>query len=139
MTASRSGTSGSDQREARTVTASLDRFDLRSELERLADEPLGNDDRATITLARSGPLRLVLSRLPDGGELGSREAEGALAIVVLDGDVQVERDGETVRAEADQVVVVAGGRPWRARAAAGASLLVAAAWPEPQPRGEPSA
>lgn len=124
-------TSGSDQRDARRVEAGFGHFDLATEIARLADEPAGHDqDRQTITLARAGLLRVVLTRAAAGVELGGDDTEGAIALVVLEGTVTVRRDGETAIAERDQLVVIDRGRPWRAVPDTDASLLLVLAWPD---------
>lgn len=130
-------TSGSDQRDSRIVEVPLATFDLADELHRLAGEPDGNDQhRATATLARTGPLRLVLSRIAAGSDLGGRDGDAALAIVVLDGRIEVSRGGETQTAGPDQVVLVDGSRPWRAVAHSDAALLIAVASADAAPATE---
>jgi redox-sensitive bicupin YhaK (pirin superfamily) len=124
-------TSGTDRRPARMLTAPLARYDLAEELRRLGSEPPGNDqDRATITLARAGTLRVAVSRLTAGSELGGDDTEGALAVVVLGGSVTVEHDGAAERAEADQLVVIDRGGPWSLTAETDAALLLAVSWPD---------
>lgn len=124
-------TSGSDQRPSRDVTPPLAAFDIRDELARLAAEPPGNDSgRSTVTLARANRLRVVLTRVQAGRELGGRDTDGALAVLVSDGTVTVSRAGAVERAGPEQLVVVDRGAPWRLVADTDASLLLVLAWPD---------
>ncbi len=124
-------TSGSDQREGRRVETPFARFDLADELGRLAGEPAGHDgDRQTITLARAGLLRLVLTRAKAGAEFGADDVDGALALVVLDGTLTVRRAGATEQASVDQVVVIDRGSAWRALPESDVAVLLVMAWPD---------
>lgn len=124
-------TRGSDQREGRRVDMPFARFDLADELGRLGAEQPGHDrERQTITLARAGMLRLVLTRASAGAEFGADDVDGALALVVLDGTLTVRRAGATERASVNQVVVIDGGSAWRALPETDVAVLLVMAWPD---------
>ena len=124
-------TRGSDQREGRRVDTPLARFDLADELRRLAGEPPGHDrERQTITLARAGRLRLVLTRAASGAEFGADDVDGALALIVLDGTLSVRRAEATEQASVNEVIVIDGGTPWRALPETDVAVLLVMAWPD---------
>jgi quercetin dioxygenase-like cupin family protein len=126
-------THGSDQRGARDVAPPLAVFDLARELEWLASEPPGHDGgRATITLARADRLRVVLTRVRAGRELGAGDTDGALAVLVHDGTVSVTRNGAVERAGPNQLLVIDGGASWRLIADTDAALVLVLAWPAGQ-------
>ena len=123
-------TFGSDQRAAREVAPPLAVFDLARELERLAAEPPGHDaGRATITLARADRLRVVLTRVRAGRELGAGDTDGALTVLVHDGTVSVIRNGAVERAGPGQLLVIDRGAAWRLTADTDAALVLVLAWP----------
>jgi quercetin dioxygenase-like cupin family protein len=127
-------THGSDQRGARDVAPPLAVFDLARELERLAAEPPGHDaGRATITLARADRLRVVLTRVRAGRELGAGDTDGALAVLVHDGTVSITRNGAAKRAGSNQLLVIDRGAPWRLVAETDAALVLVLAWPSTEP------
>lgn len=129
-------TSGTESRPGRDLDASLLRFDLREELRRLGDEPVGNDPRrATITLAKAGSFRVVLVNLARGTDIGGDETNGSLTVHVIRGAVTISRDDREERLEPEQLALVERGGRWRAVAESDAALLLTAAWPE-EPAGE---
>jgi hypothetical protein len=84
-------TGGSDTRAPRTLDAPLLAFDLASELEALRAEPEYREHgRTSTTLARSGPLRLVLTAVRAGTELGAERPDGPVAVEVLEGRVAAD-------------------------------------------------
>lgn len=124
-------TTGTESRAARALEQSLVRFDLDAEIRRLADEPPGNDpERSTITLARTGPFRVVLSTLRAGTVVGGNETSGSLSILVVRGAATVTRGDQAERLDEGHLAVIEPGAPWRARAEADAALLLTVSWPE---------
>src|SRR3954468_22714752 len=74
-------TGGTETRESRSLNEPLMAFDLASELEALRAEPAYRDNgRTSKTLARSGPLRLVLTAVRAGSELGAEQPDGPVAV-----------------------------------------------------------
>jgi quercetin dioxygenase-like cupin family protein len=124
-------TSGTDTRAGRGLEQALMRFDLAEQLENLAAEPPGNDpDRQTITLAKTGSFRVVLTALAAGTEIGGDETHGALSILALRGAVALIRGDRAERLEPEQVAIIDRGGPWRARAEEDSALLLTVSWPE---------
>ncbi len=84
-------TTGSDTREPRPLNAPLLAFDLSSELDALRSEPEYREyGRSSKTLARSGPLRLVLTAVRAGTELGADRPDGPVAVEILEGRVAAD-------------------------------------------------
>lgn len=120
-------TSGSDTREPRILTAPELTFDLRRELEQLRDEPGYADfGRSSKTLARSGPLRIVLTAAREGIEVGAFEAEGPVAVQVLEGRLSDDRDGGLGFGPGSLIWFGAGGS-WAVRVDEDAALLLSVA------------
>lgn len=125
-------TGGSDTREPRALDAPELTFTLADELARLRDEPGYADfGRSSKTLARSGPLRVVLTAARSGVRVGAETAEGPLAIQVLEGRVTGGRAGEA--ADAGGTIGAGGlawfgaGGPWGVRVDEDAALLLTVA------------
>lgn len=121
-------TSGSDTREARTLDAPEIAFELAAELDALRAEASYTDfGRTSKTLARSGPLRLVLTAVRAGVDVGAHLAEGPIAIHVLEGEVVGSRDGSEDRFVAGTVAWFSAGGGWSVRAERDAALLLSVA------------
>lgn len=132
-------TSGSDTRDARTLNAPGMAFDLAAELEVLRNEPGYTDfGRSSRTLARSGPLRLVLTAVRAGTDLGAQVAEGPLAIHVLEGNITSRRDGTDTSLAAGTVAWLSAGGAWSVRALRDAALLLSVAGDDGGVPGEPA-
>jgi quercetin dioxygenase-like cupin family protein len=124
-------TSGTNTRAGRDLDHALMRFDLAEQLASLADEPRGNDqDRQTITLAKTGSFRVVLTTLEAGAQIGGEETNGALSILALRGAISLTRGDRVERLGPEQLAVIDRGGPWRARANEDCDLLLTVSWPE---------
>src|SRR3954454_18839471 len=87
-------TGGRENPEARRLDAPLMAFDIASELQALRAEPAYRDNgRTSKTLARSGPLRLVLTAVRAGTELGAERPDGPVAVEVLEGRLAADGGG----------------------------------------------
>ena len=121
-------TSGSGTRAARALNATEMTFDLAAELGALRVEPGYTDfGRSSRTLARSGPLRMVLTAVRAGTDLGAQVAEGPLAIHVLEGEITSRRDGTEDSLAAGTVAWFSAGGAWSVRAERDAALLLSVA------------
>src|SRR5688500_5559372 len=81
-------TSGSDERQARSMIAPLLRFDLAEEAARLRAEAESLDgDRSAKTLVKAGAFRLVLLAFRLGAAFDENDQRGSLALQVLEGRV----------------------------------------------------
>lgn len=120
-------TSGSDTREPRALDAPELTFELREELDRLRAEPgYAQFGRSSKTLARSGPLRVVLTAARAGVEVGAFEAEGPVAVHVLAGRVTGGK-GDGAEYGAGSLIWFGAGGSWAVRIDEDAALLLAVA------------
>lgn len=126
-------TSGGEERESRSLSAPLLRFDLAEEGTRLRGErPYTDGDRNARTLAKVAWFRLTLVALRSGATFSEADQRGTVALQVLEGRVLVEVGDETAETGESEVAVVAPGHPWVAVGLADSLLLVHLAWP-PEP------
>src|SRR3954469_13477555 len=120
-------TGGSETRESRSLDEPLMAFDLAAEVATLRAEPAYRDNgRTSKTLARSGPLRLVLTAVRAGTEIGAERADGPVAIEVLEGRVAADSrgDGRADGLGAGSVAWFRGDQAWHLRAVDDGALLL---------------
>jgi hypothetical protein len=123
-------TSGSDSREARTLDDPVMAFELDREIALLREEPgYGQFGRSSKTLGKSAHFRLVVTAARAGTEIGNDEAEDAMAIQVLDGDVTVNRGGAGMAFGPGCAIWFAEGEDWAVRVDRDAALLLSIGWP----------
>ena len=126
-------TRGVEEREPRSMSAPLLRFDLSDEAARLLDErEYAEGDRNARTLAKVDWFRMTLVALRSGATLREADQRGSVALQVLQGRVVVRIGEETAEIGPAEVAVVAPGHPWEAVAEADSLILVHLAWP-PEP------
>lgn len=126
-------TRGVEEREPRSMSAPLLRFDLSDEAARLREErEYAEGDRNARTLAKVDWFRLTLVALRSGATLREADQRGSVALQVLHGRVVVRIGKETAEIAEAEVAVVAPGHPWEAVAEADSLILVHLAWP-PEP------
>ena len=117
-------TSGSDTRPARPLRRPLI-VDLAGEAATLFDEPeWRSGDRNSRTVATSDRLRVTLTALRSGAELGSEESNDTLAVHALRGRLELAIDGNDVELSEGQLATVEKPRDWRLRAATDALVLI---------------
>jgi quercetin dioxygenase-like cupin family protein len=123
-------TRGGEEREARSLSAPLLRFELSEEATRLRGErPYAGGDRNARTLAKVAWFRLTLVALRSGATFSEADQRGSVALQVLQGRVVVRVADETAEIGGGGVAVVAPEHPWVALATAESLLLVHLAWP----------
>jgi quercetin dioxygenase-like cupin family protein len=124
-------TSGSDDREPRELIAPVVVVGIASELERLRDEPAYRaGDRNAVTLAKEPDLRVVLAALRPGARIGEEMAHGRLTVEIVEGAVEVSRDGEGMELVAGELAVLDSGRAWSIEAREESAALLTMTWPE---------
>ncbi len=122
-------TRGGDEREPRSLTAPVLRFDLSVESAWLrAERQYIEGDRNATTLTKIDWFRLVLVTLRAGARLDEADEHGSIALQVLDGRVVVRVGVEMVEVGTNEVAVVAPGCPWSADAL-DSLILLHLAWP----------
>lgn len=127
-------TGGSDTRSdthaARTMDGPALSFDLGDELAELRTEPgLEANGRASRTLAKDEHLRIVLTCMLDGATLGEDDAEAGFAVQVLDGRLQIERQGATIPLDSGMLMWLGAGPGWSITADGDTSAVLAFGWP----------
>lgn len=132
-TAPRSVTTGTGTRPPRPLLRPM-LIDLEREAETLYGEPEWTErDRNSRTVATTDRLRIVLTALRAGAEMGSVETNDTLAVQALSGNLQLTVDGADVDLRPGQLATVEEPRDWTIRATGDALLLLTVAL-----AGEPS-
>jgi quercetin dioxygenase-like cupin family protein len=126
-------TGGSDEREARSLTGPLLRFDLAQEAARLRAESAYLDgDRNARTLVKADALRLVLVAFRMGAILDANDQRGTVALQALEGRLSVRVGPDAMEMAEGEVALVPADYPWVAVAVTDGLLLLHLSWP-PEP------
>ncbi len=124
-------TSGTEDREPRTLMGPVEVYDLERELERLTREPEWSDGHQNaVTLAKGSNFRIVLVAMKPGARVGEDEAHGRMSVQVLRGAVTVERPDKGSELAAGQLAALDAGQPWSIEARDESAVLLTIAWPE---------
>lgn len=100
-------TSGSDQRPARRLAASVLTFDLATEIASLKQEASWTrGDRNARTLVEDASFRLVLMVLKTGARMHEHRAAGWVSLQGLDGHLRLRAGEHTAELTAGRVVVL---------------------------------
>jgi quercetin dioxygenase-like cupin family protein len=120
-------TSGSDTRPARPLRRPL-LVDLEREAATLFGEPeWAERDRNSRTIATTDRMRITLTALRRGAELGSHESDDTLAVQSLLGDVRLSVDEADVDLHAGQLATMEEPSDWSIRAISDAVILLTVA------------
>jgi quercetin dioxygenase-like cupin family protein len=107
------------------IAQAFDVLDIGEEGVALLAEPeWANGDRNSKTLFKADTLRVVLTALRDGGILHNEDPDEAVAIHVLQGELQVRIQSDASVARSGQLVRLAGGEPWQITAAVDSLFLL---------------
>lgn len=124
-------TSGSDTRPSRDLAEPLV-LDLAEEAGTLFDEPeWGDRDRNSRTIATSQQMRITLTALRSGAELGNEGTNDTLAVQLLRGSATLDVDGMQTELRQGQLASVAQPGTWRLAATSDALLLLTVALGRP--------
>jgi quercetin dioxygenase-like cupin family protein len=124
-------TSGTEDREPRTLISPVEVYDLQRELERLTREPEWSDGHQNaVTLAKGSNFRVVLVAMKPGARVGEDEAHGRMSVQVLRGAVSVQRPDKGSELAAGQLAALDAGQPWSIEARDESAILLTIAWPE---------
>jgi quercetin dioxygenase-like cupin family protein len=125
-------TSGSDTRPPRPLRQPV-RVDLAEESRSLRAEPewLGGDRNAR-TVATTNRMRIVLTALRSGAEIGSADPNDTLTVQVLEGRVTAEVDAMAVELEPGGLTTIERTSSWRVRAEADSLILLTSAMAVPE-------
>ncbi len=125
------GTTSHPERENHVIAAQLLAFDLAEEQKRLREEcPYREGDRNAKTLVKSGRYRLVLATPKTGARFHESDPEGYVSLLVQDGRIAVEVEGQTSEIGRGQVAAIEAGHRWSARALEDSAVLMNFSWPE---------
>lgn len=111
-------TSGSGVREARDVGQAIGTFDLEDQLAEIdgeLEDGQTKGDRSSRTLVHREGLRIVLTRLRDGAEIGDHESDQGVPIIGIEGTGELSGGQVTEKVERRLMVTVAGGTDWTLR------------------------
>lgn len=111
-------TSGSGVREARDVGQAIGTFDLEDQLAEIdgeLEDGQTKGDRSSRTLVHREGLRIVLTRLRDGAEIGDHASDQDVAIIGIEGTGELSGGLVTEKVERRLMVTVAGGTDWTLR------------------------
>jgi quercetin dioxygenase-like cupin family protein len=124
-------TTGTDTRASRAMHEPVMAFDLDAEIAQLRREPAWEErGRTSKTLAKAPAFRIVLTLLEAGGHVGEDDAWSPLAVHVLQGSVEGEREGVLKQAGPGGVIWFSEGPGWSVRAHEASVLLISMTWPE---------
>lgn len=128
-------TGGSDSRPARDLRPSQV-LDVMAEAAALFNEPEWADrDRNSRTIVSGDRMRVTITALRRGAELGGDGNDDTLSIHALRGTVRVEVGGGSEDLSEGQLATVAEPGPWSLRATDDALLLITVALGDSGPRG----
>ena len=120
-------TSGSDSRPARDLRAPQV-VDLKAEAEALFDEPEWADrDRNSRTVTTTERMRVTVTALRAGAELGDDGTDDTLAVQVLRGRARLELGEDSADLSQGQLATIAAPGRWRLRADEDALFLLTVA------------
>lgn len=120
-------THGSATRPARPLRRPV-LVDLVQTAQSLFDEPEWADgDRNSRTVATTNRMRVTLTALRAGAELGSRELTDTMSIEVLRGDLTLRLHGDAVDLHAGQLTTIEEPNGWSLAAQADSVLLLTVA------------
>jgi quercetin dioxygenase-like cupin family protein len=120
-------TSGSGTRPSRTLRRPV-LIDVAEEAATLLEEPQDPDrDRNSKTIATTDRMRITLTALRAGAEMGSEETNDTLAVQALAGELALSVDGMDLELRDGQLATVESPSPWTIRATTDAVILITVA------------
>jgi hypothetical protein len=90
-----------------------------------------SDETASTLLLREPPVRVLLTALRSGAQLGSERADETLLVNVLSGAVTVEWHGEQARLAEREIAIIPSGGGWRITSDAPESIVLSTFWGTP--------
>jgi quercetin dioxygenase-like cupin family protein len=123
-------TSGTSEREPRSLMERLLVFSLAKEIQSLrAESEWMENDKNSRTLAKDVDFRALLSVLQAGATLEEHEGEARTSVQIIEGTAEITVDSDQRVLVEGQLAVIDSGRPWRLRATTDCALLTTLAWP----------
>jgi len=107
-------------------------LDLPRWAEHLRQSPTWRDgDRASSMLLRQPPVRVLLTALRSGADIGSDGAQETVLVLILSGAASVEWHGVTGSVGQGQVALVPAGGGWRIASEAPETVVLSVFWGTP--------
>jgi len=123
-------TSGTDERESRSLMERLMVFSLAEEIESLrAEFEWADNDKNSRTLAKDVDFRALLTVLHTGASLEEQVGDARASLQVLEGRAEIEVEGERRELGQGALAVINSGQAWVLRATTDCAVLLTLAWP----------
>jgi len=127
-------TTGTSQRPAQRLSASVLTFDLAAEMEQLKREDTWqHEDHNAITLVKEPDFRVVLVAAKTGGRLEEHHAAARIAIQTISGRLRMHLPHETVELPAGHLLALDRQIAHDVEALEESTFLLTIAWPEEHP------
>jgi quercetin dioxygenase-like cupin family protein len=124
-------TTGTDRREARSLSGEGIVFRLSNEIQELRqDLARSSGQRSAKTLAKSGGLRVTLVELEANATIQPEATNGASTVHVIDGRLRLQTSGSIHEIGPGEMVVLEQNLREPIQAAERSSFLVTVAWPQ---------
>jgi quercetin dioxygenase-like cupin family protein len=123
-------TTGSEQREARTLTGATQDFDLQAEIASLKLEPAWQQsDRNSRTLVHESKLRIIVTVMKAGAQLREHRTDGAVSIQTIEGHLRLGTERGMIDLEQGRLVAIDSDVPHELEAVAESAFILTVAWP----------
>jgi quercetin dioxygenase-like cupin family protein len=123
-------TTGSEQREARTLTGATQDFDLQAEIASLKREPAWQQsDRNSRTLVHESKLRIIVTVMKAGARLREHRTDGAVSIQAIHGHLRLGTERGMVDLEQGRLVALDSGVSHELEAIVESAFILTVAWP----------
>ena len=123
-------TTGTDHRAGRQMSGRGHVFALAAEMSKLRSElHRTSGGRVATTLAKTDELRVTLVLLTGGATLNPESTAGGASLLVLEGRVRVQTDGEQRELGAQELMVIGDNLREPISALEDAAFLLTVAWP----------
>lgn len=124
-------TTGTDRREARSLSGHGLVFRLSDEIKELGqDLTRSSGQRTAKTLAKAGGLRVTLVELDANATIQPEAINGASTVQVIEGRLRMQTDGSIHEIGPGEIVVLEQNLREPIQAAERSAFLVTVAWPE---------
>ena len=124
-------TSGTDRREARSLSGEGMVFRLNDEMRELRqDLTRSSGNRSAKTLAKSGGLRVTLVAVEANSTIEPEATHGASTVEVLEGRLRMQTDGAIHELGPGEIMVLEHNLRQPIEAVDGSMFLLTVAWPE---------
>ncbi len=123
-------TTGSEKREARTLTGPARDFNLADEIASLRSEPSWQQsDRNSRTLVHESQLRIIVTVMKAGARLHEHRTDGAVSIQTIQGHLRLGIGQDAVDLPQGQLVAIEPGVTHELDAIDESAFILTVAWP----------